>query len=288
MPTSNIYIQGYPGSFHHGVADRYFDQEINVIPCESFEQLGRRLANGSKDDYAVMAIENSIAGTILPNYRILREYKLNVIGEVYSRIEMQLLALPGQDLTTIKEVRSHQMAIKQCYGYLHQFPELLLVESEDTALSAKEIKEQNLTGVACIASRQAAELYGLSILASSIEEIELNYTRFFILENHKSDITEANKASIWIRLQDQPGTLLKVLEVFEKHQINVTKLQSYPVLGLFSEYYFHMDLEFTEINDYNQTMQLIKPLTIDQDQLGVYKKADSSAVHNNQLNAYLL
>ena len=288
MSTPNIYIQGYPGSFHHGVANRYFDQAIKVVPCDSFEQLGKLLADGSEENYAVMAIENSIAGTILPNYRILREYNLNVIGEIYSRIEMQLMGLPGEDMSTIKEVRSHQMAIKQCYTYLHQYPHLRLVDSEDTALAAKEIKERQLNGVACIASRQAAELYGLDIIASSIEDIELNYTRFFILKNHSIEVKTANKASIWIRLEDTPGTLLQVLKVFELENINISKLQSYPVLGQFLEYYFHMDLEFGDISQYHKAMSEIESLTIGLDQLGIYNKADISAVFKNQLNAYLL
>ena len=288
MSAANIYIQGYPGSFHHGVANRYFEQEIKIIPCDSFEQLGRFLAEGSDDDYAVMAIENSIAGTILPNFRILREYNLNVIGEIYSRIEMQLMALPGEDMSTIKEVRSHHMAIKQCYNYLHQYPDLRLVDSEDTALAAKEIKERNLSGVACIASRQAAELYGLDIIATSIEDIELNYTRFFILKNHSVEVKTGNKASIWIRLEDTPGSLLKVLKEFDFANINISKLQSYPVLGQFSEYYFHMDLEFGDIEQYQLAMSKIEPLTIQLHQLGIYKKADISAVFKNQLNEYLL
>ncbi len=288
MSTVNIYIQGYPGSFHHGVANRYFHQAIKIIPCDNFEQLGKLLANGSQEDYAVMAIENSIAGTILPNYRILREYNLNVIGEIYSRIEMQLMALPGEDLSTINEVRSHHMAIKQCYNYLHQYPDLRLVDCEDTALAAKEIKEYELKGVACIASKQAAELYGLNVIAASIEDIELNYTRFFILKKHSVEVTTANKASIWIRLEDSPGSLLKVLQVLEFANINMSKLQSYPVLGQFSEYYFHMDLEFEDIKQYHLAMSQIESLTIQLRQLGIYKKADISAVFKNQLNEYLV
>jgi len=252
MSAANIYIQGYPGSFHHGVANRYFEQEIKIIPCDSFEQLGRFLAEG------------------------------------YSRIEMQLMALPGEDMSTIKEVRSHHMAIKQCYNYLHQYPDLRLVDSEDTALAAKEIKERNLSGVACIASRQAAELYGLDIIATSIEDIELNYTRFFILKNHSVEVKTGNKASIWIRLEDTPGSLLKVLKEFDFANINISKLQSYPVLGQFSEYYFHMDLEFGDIEQYQLAMSKIEPLTIQLHQLGIYKKADISAVFKNQLNEYLL
>lgn len=288
MPKRKVYIQGHQGSFHDAVAKRYFGTDINVIPCETFSELGNSLKNGKSQDYAVMAIENSIAGTILANYKILREHKLNIIGEVYKKIQLNLLALPGQSIDEIKEVRSHHMALKQCTKFLRQYPCIKLVESEDTALSAKQIAKNKENGVACIASTEAAELYKLDMLFESIEDINLNYTRFFILNNKLEAMLNYNKASIWMRLSHQCGSLVLALNVLAELNINVSKLQSYPVLGKFNEYYFHMDLEFESMIQYTEAIERLHEHTLELSQLGLYSRADVSSILRNELTNFML
>lgn len=288
MTRPKVYIQGHEGSFHDAVAKRYFGNDIEIVPCESFGKLGKRLSCGNVHDSAVMAIENSIAGTILANYKLLREHQLSITGEVYKRIQLNLLALPGQTIEDIKEVRSHQMALKQVSLYLGQYPYLKLIESEDTALSAKVIADRKETGVACIASTQAADLYNLNILAESIEDINLNYTRFFILSKTESQPKDYNKASIWMRITHQPGSLLTILTTLANLGINVSKLQSYPVLGQFNAYYFHMDLEFESAIQYTEAIERLRHQTLELKQLGLYTRADVSAILRNELTSFML
>jgi len=291
MSTANIYIQGYDGSFHDAVAKRYFGPNCTVVPCDSFEELCQRLRNGSPDDSAVMAIENSIAGTILPNYKLLREYNLNIQGEVYKKIELNLIALHNQSLDKITEVRSHNMALKQCSQFLKQFPHLRIVESEDTAKSAKEITEEQLSGIACIASNEAASIYQLEILAASIEDIQMNYTRFFILNQNDGIVIQDNsynKASIYMRLRHEAGSLVNALNTFSEYKINISKLQSNPVLGKFNEYYFHIDIEFDALIQYQEVLNVLSTQTLEVKQLGVYQKADVSSVMRDELTNYML
>lgn len=288
MTHPKVYIQGHEGSFHDAVARRYFGDKIQVIPCDTFDELGRNLSQGSDQDSAVMAIENSIAGSLLANYKLLREHRLTINGEVYKRIQLNLLAMPGQSLHQIKEVRSHHMALKQCSQYLHEHDHIKLVETSDTALAAKHIAESNETGVACIASIQAANLYNLEVLADRIEDINLNYTRFFILNKSIQDTGACDKATIWIRISHQPGSLVAVLSTFADLQINVSNLQSFPVHGQFNAYYFHIDLEFESLDHYNEAMVRLQGLTSGLHQLGLYPRADVSAILRNQLVNYML
>ncbi len=274
---TQIYIQGYSGSFHDEAANQYFNEEYTAVPCDSFDQLGRQLSNGSRQDCAVMAIENSIAGSILPNYRILREHGFAVIGEVYLRIIMNLMALPGQTIESLTEVHSHPMALKQTLGYLSKYPHIRLVESEDTALSAKRIREQGLTGIGCVASARAAEIYDLPIYATGIEDNKINYTRFFILKKIREKQAVGNKASIWLRLEHRHGSLLEVMSLIDSCGINMSKLQSFPVLGAFAEYFFHLDLEFDDISQYQALKAELPRVCMAFDELGVYQRADISA-----------
>lgn len=285
---TQIYIQGYKGSFHDEAASLYFNQAFESVPCDSFDQLGKRLSNGSRSDYAVMAIENSIAGSILPNYRILREHGFAVIGELYLRIIMNLMALPHQPIETWKEVHSHPMALKQTLRYMSKYPHIKLIESEDTALSAKRIREQNLTNIGCIASGRAADIYDLPIYARGIEDNKINYTRFFILKKVREKQLTGDKASIWLRLQHRQGSLLEVLSLINTHGINVSKLQSFPVLGAFSEYFFHIDLEFDNIEQYLALKARLPRACTAFDELGVYQRADISAALRNEETAVML
>ncbi len=286
-----VAIQGYPGSFHDVAAKKYWpDQSLELIPADSFDILANLLRDGSAD-VAVMAIENSIAGTILQNYRILRENGFWVSGEIYLRIKHNLLTLEGTSLADIKEVASHPMAINQCRQFLSQYPHWKLIESEDTALSAKNVAAKGKVSKACIASTIAAELYGLKVLQSSIETSKTSYTRFFIVTKEKSlPPKDADKASIYIRVQDKKGQLLKVLQVIQQHDLNMSKLQSFPVLGSFREYFFHLDIEFDKIDQYLGLKEDLKDLTFEFDETGIYKSADISSILEKQhsLNTSIL
>ena len=271
-----IAVQGVSGCFHEEAARKFFGKNrMEAIEAETFEILAETVAEDNSIHYGIMAIENSIAGSILQNYRILREKKFWITGEVFLRIEHNLMALPGQTIEDIKDVSSHPMAINQCLEYLKSIPHLKLIESSDTALSAKEIMENNIRGRAAIGSKTAAELYGLEILAPGIETSKQNYTRFFIVskESEFSSIGNADKASIYLRVPDESGCLLKVLETIADQNINISKLQSYPVINEVSQYYFHLDLEFDHLTQYETVIEELKDKTIALDELGIYKKA---------------
>lgn len=277
MAINKIIIQGFPGAFHEEAARKYFGEKVlTIIPAKTFRELAEKLEKGDVDTKAIMAIENSIAGSLLQNYRILREYGFVICGEVYLRIKHNLMALPGQSIHDLTEVRSHPMAINQCLNYFRNYPEITLVESDDTALSAKEISASSLKGIGGIASARAAEIYGLEILASGIETSPHNYTRFFLIDKQqKRDLTKiaGNKASVYLRVKDEPGQLLRVLESLKKASMNLSKLQSYPVLGQVGAYYFYLDIEFEDLASFWIVYQKIKEVTLELQILGVYEKA---------------
>ena len=271
--TSKVAIQGYPGSFHDEVCSQYFDSSIERVPADSFDILGSLLTN-DEVQHAVMAIENSIAGTILQNYRILREAGFWIRGESYLRIKHNLCVTPGTKMDQIKEVHSHPMALNQCLSFLSHYPSIKLVETEDTALSALQLSKSRRNDIASISSVNAAELYQLDMLAEGIETNKNNYTRFFILSKERQEVdATADKASIYIRIPDQKGQLLKVLQVIDDHDLNLSKLQSFPVLGAMREYFFHLDIEFDDISQYKQLRNDLQPITRAYTELGIYKRA---------------
>lgn len=274
--SKKIIIQGYPGAFHEEAAREYFqDEKIEIIPAMTFEIQATNLCKDKDIDYAIMAIENSIAGSLLQNYRLIRENQFRIIGEQYLRIKHNLMALPGQNIENIKEVVSHPMALNQSLKFLKTMKNVRLVEADDTALSAKNIAEKGLKNIAAIASKTAAEMYNLQILAEGIETSDVNYTRFFVVKKNgiipqiKGD---ENKASIYVKVKHEKGSLLKVLERIDSCNINMSKLQSYPVLGSISEYYFHIDLEFETVKQYKKLISKLKEITQETEELGVYKK----------------
>ncbi|MFZ1749207.1 MAG: prephenate dehydratase [Saprospiraceae bacterium] len=280
-----VAIQGYPGSFHDVAARKFWPgRQLDLIPADSFDILANMVTDG-RADVAVMAIENSIAGSILQNYRILRENGFWVSGEIYLRIRHQLLTLPDAELSDIKQVASHPMAINQCRQFLSQYPHWKLIESEDTALSAQHVSEKGKKSWACIASVGAADIYGLKNMAPDIETNKTNYTRFFVVNKHPEPIsTEANKASVFIRIPDQKGQLLKVLQVIEDHDLNMSKLQSFPVIGSFREYFFHLDIEFDHISQYHGLKEDLLSLTFEYEETGIYKRADITSILEQQSN----
>jgi len=271
----NIAIQGFPGAFHQEAAQRYFGQEIKIVPCLTFRELVRQTQANASIDGAMMAIENSIAGSILPNYSLLQASNLQVVGEVYLSIQQQLLALPGVKLKDIEEVHSHPMALLQCAEFLdgHKWK---LVESEDTALSARQIADKKLRNAAAVASALAAELYGLHILEPNIQSEKSNYTRFLVLQRESPFTTksEANKASIFFEINHESGSLAKILSLIASCKINLSKLQSVPLPKNAWRYSFHLDMEFETISQFNQAIDKIKNHTDKLIIYGVYKKGD--------------
>lgn len=289
MIKNKVVIQGYPGSYHDLACHAYFKSQENEIVCaDSFSSLGNQLKSDSSINHGIMAIENSIAGTILQNYRILREQAFTVIGEVYLRIDHCLMCLPSQKIDDLSEIHSHPMAINQCRRFLNNYPQLKLIDSDDTALSAKLIQENRIQGIAAIASSRAAELYDLEIIAKGIEDNKQNYTRFFIIQKHSHQSTEGDKASIYLRVPHNKGSLLSVLQIISNHNINLSKLQSFPVLGRLTEYLFHLDLEFENLETYHSCKEKLAEVCIEFEELGIYNRANiSAALRQEEINIML-
>ena len=272
-----IAIQGGYGAFHEIAANKYFhDENIEIVPRNTFKDLFTALKEG-KVDYGITAIENSLAGSILPNYSLLLDSNMKVIGEVYLRIRQNLVALKGQKITDIKEVYSHPMALLQCQQFFEDYPEIKLIDSIDTALSAKKISDENLEGIAAIGSKLAAEKYNLDILAEGIETNKSNYTRFLILEDkngggfHDKNV---NKSSISFALSHKIGSLSKILSTFSYYDINLSKIQSMPIIGRDWEYQFYIDVEFDDYNLYHQSTKAVEPFTSNICILGEYYKGE--------------
>lgn len=271
--TGAVSIQGYEGSFHQVAAQQFFGKNISVIPCATFREVVKIAANKKESDGGVMAIENSIAGSILPNYNLLQKSSLQVVGEVFLHIKQNLLVNPGVKLQDIKEVHSHPMAIQQCLEFLDKY-EWKLVETEDTALSAKLLHQHRNRHVAAIASKLAADLFQLDMIAPNIHTLKNNYTRFLILkrEGDAGTIPDANKASVNFHTDHSRGSLAKVLTRIAEGGINLSKLQSFPIPGSDWKYSFHADMEFDSLDQFNEVVKAIKPLTAELKIYGVYRK----------------
>ncbi|MBS1920357.1 MAG: prephenate dehydratase [Bacteroidetes bacterium] len=271
--NKRVSIQGYEGSFHQEAARHFFGKEIQVIPCATFKDVIRIAGNKTESDGAVMAIENSIAGSILPNYNLLQSCNLQVVGEVYLQIDQNLLVNPGVKLEDIREVHSHTMALQQCYDFLDKH-KWKLVETEDTALSARHIHQHKSKHIAAIASRLAAELYDLQIIGPSIQTLKNNYTRFLILQRQDKalPVMDADKASVNFHTDHSRGSLAKVLTKIAEGGINLSKLQSFPIPGSDFKYSFHADMEFENLSQFDDVIEKIKPLTRQIKIYGAYKK----------------
>jgi len=269
---TKIAIQGIKGSFHHQVAKDYFYQNIEVDECLSFEELVDSLLKGDSDQ-AVMAIENSIAGPIIPNYALIDKNNLHIIGEHYLDIIQNLMALPGQKIEDIQEVHSHPMALLQCMAFLKKYPNIKLVEDKDTAETARRIHENQIKGIAAIASETAAEMYNLEIIAPSIQTIENNMTRFVILKKENSFVSEdeINRASIKFELDHKRGSLAAVLNVMSDCKLNLTKIQSLPKIETPWKYSFFVDVTFEKYEDYAKAKALVSIMAHYFKVLGEYK-----------------
>ena len=266
-----VAIQGIATSFHEVAAMTYFDEPIDTVECLSFHALCESLKNGSSE-YAVMAIENSIAGSILPNYFLLQSYHFSIIGEIYLPIHMHLLALPGVKLQDIKCIESHPMAIRQCSEYIQDHHGIEVRESDDTALSAKRVRDLKLKDTAAIANEFAAKKFGLQILEKRIETHKKNFTRFLILTKRSNGRLESNKASLSFEVANEVGSLAEALMTFKNNNINLTKIQSIPIIGRPSEYSIHIDIEWKKRKSYDDSMQQVLRQVKNLNVLGEYKK----------------
>ena len=271
--AKRVSIQGYEGSFHQIAAQQFLGQDVQVVPCATFREVVQ-VASSAESDGGFMAIENSIAGSILPNYSLLQRSNLKIIGEIYLQIHQNLLTNPGVSLADIREVHSHPMALLQCMDFLEKYPHWKLVETEDTALSAKHLHQHRHKHAAAIASTLAAELFQLSILAPSIQTNKNNFTRFLYVQRAGEETKEmdVNKASVNFYTDHKRGSLARVLQCIADEGINLSKLQSMPIPEREWQYSFHADMEFDKRDDFERVIQSLKNLTEHLRVFGVYKK----------------
>lgn len=276
-----IAIQGVLGSYHDIAAHKFFkDEEIELICCNTFEEVFNQMKKDS-DVIGVMAIENTIAGSLLHNYELLRESGATIVGEHKLRISHSIMCLPDEDWSDLTEVNSHPVALAQCRDFLQNHPNLKVVETEDTAGSAENISKNNLRGHAAICSKYAAQLYGMKILEEGIETNKHNFTRFLVICNpwiadEMKERSKVNKANIVFSLPHNEGSLSKVLSIFSFYNINLTKIQSLPIIGREWEYMFYVDVMFNDYLRYKQSIDAVTPLTKALKILGEYAEGEST------------
>ncbi|MGM9786797.1 MAG: prephenate dehydratase [Candidatus Cryptobacteroides sp.] len=271
---TRIAIQGVKGCFHEQAARLFYGgigvDSPEIVECDTFDGLYKSMDEG-RADAAVMAIENTVSGGLLPNFELLRKYNRKIKGEVFLRIQQNLMALPGQRIEDIKEVRTHYMAINQTRMFFKEYPWIRLVESEDTAKSAAEIASEGIKGVGAVASVLAADLYGLEILAESIETYKQNFTRFLILDNSLTvRQKDVNKVSMCFTLPHTAGSLAHVLTILSFYGMNLTRIQSLPIPGKEWQYFFYVDIKFDDYLRYSQALAAVRPLMEDLNVLGEY------------------
>ena len=271
----NIAIQGIRGSFHHQVANQYFGEEIELKECLSFVEIPE-LINNNIVDAAVMAIENSLAGSILPNYALIDEFNLKIQGEVHLPIHHHLMGLEGQSLSDIKEVWSHPMALLQCRKFFREHPHIKLVEESDTAEVAQRIQDQQLKGIAAVASKKAADIYKLNIIENAIQTRKQNFTRFFILKKKNGNIEKpeiTNKASLKFITKHKTGNLTDVLNIFADFSMNLSKIQSLPIIDKPWNYAFFADVIFEDYKLFQSAITKVKDKTSSLKILGEYQQS---------------
>ena len=277
IDRKRVAIQGYSGCFHEQAARQFYGRfdgsTPDIIECATFDDLYRSIDAG-KADAAIMAIENTVSGGLLPNFELLRKYNIKIKGEVFLRIQQNLMALPGQKIEDIKEVRTHYMAINQTRPFFQSCPWIRLVESEDTAKSAADVAQQKLKGVGAVASLLAADLYGLEVLKESIETYKQNFTRFLILDDGVSVPKEkVDKVSLCFTLPHKAGSLAQILTILSFYDMNLTRIQSLPIPGKSWQYFFYADIKFDSYLRYSQAISAVRPLMEDLNILGEYEAA---------------
>ena len=269
---NEVYIQGYEGSFHQAAAINFFGDDVQVIPCATFSELVKKASLKKENKKGLMAIENSIAGSILPNYSLIQKSNLTIIGEVYLEIDQNLLVNQEVELEDIREVHSHPMALQQCFDFLDKH-NWKLIETEDTALSAKHVHQHKSKHIAAVASKLAAKLFNLKIIAPHVHTMKNNYTRFLVLQHSDlaQPVADANKASINFHTDHSKGSLAKVLTKIAEQDVNLSKLQSFPIAGSNFRYSFHVDLEFETVDQFETVIKTIAPISENLKIYGVYK-----------------
>ena len=277
VDNKRIAIQGVKGCFHEQAARQFYAEHGHIVPdiveCLTFDGLYKTI-DADKADAAVMAIENTVSGGLLPNFELLRKYDRKIKGEVFLRIQQNLMAIPGQKIEDIKEVRTHYMAINQTREFFKDYPWIRLVESEDTAKAAADVAAEGIKGVGAVASTLAAELYGLEILAESIETYKQNFTRFLIFDDSiEVDPSKVNKSSMCFTLPHTPGSLAHVLTILSFYGMNLTRIQSLPIPGQEWQYFFYVDIKFEDYTRYEQALAAVRPLMEDLTILGEYVSA---------------
>ena len=276
-----IAIQGVPGSFHDIAAHKFFpNEEIELICCDTFEEIFDHMQQDSTI-IGMLAIENTIAGSLLHNYELLRDSGTTIVGEHKLRIKHSCVCLPEDDWDTLTEINSHPVALAQCQAFLKRHPQLKIVEADDTAKSAEFIKTNNMRGHAAICSKYAAELYGMKILEEGIETNKHNFTRFLIVADtwradDLRDRKHSNKATIVFSLPHNEGSLSQVLSIFSFYKINLTKIQSLPIIGREWEYLFYVDVIFQDYLRFRQSIDAVSPLTRELKILGEYAEGEST------------
>ena len=276
-----IAIQGIPGSFHDIAAHQFFpNEEMELICCDTFEEIFDHMKEDS-NVIGMLAIENTIAGSLLHNYELLRDSGATIVGEHKLRIKHSCVCLPEDDWDTLTEVNSHPVALAQCQQFLKRHSNLKVVEADDTAASAELIKRNHLKGHAAICSKYAAELYGMKILEEGIETNKHNFTRFLVVTDPwiADDLRErskVNKANIVFSLPHNEGSLSQVLSIFSFYKINLTKIQSLPIIGREWEYLFYVDVIFNDYLRFRQSIDAVSPLTKELKVLGEYEEGKSS------------
>lgn len=272
-----VAIQGYSGCFHEKAARTFYSsigtEGLQIVECDTFGGLYEAVGRGDADA-AVMAIENTVSGGLIPNFELLRRNPQKIKGEVFLRIEQNLMALPGQSIADLKEVRTHYMAINQTREFFKSWPQIRLVESEDTAKSAAQVAREGLKGIGAVASKLAAELYGLEILAPGIETYKQNFTRFLIMDDSLSvPEDQIDKASLCFTLPHTPGSLAHILTILSFYEMNLTRIQSLPIPGREWQYFFYVDIKFSTYARYQQAIAAVRPLIDEFQVLGEYKSA---------------
>jgi prephenate dehydratase len=269
-----IAVQGIAGSFHEDAAVKYFDEKIEVVECKSFTSVCE-LIDSDKVEYAVMAIENSIAGSLLKNYQLIRDYHLRIIGEIYLHIQMNLMVSPGVKKEDITDIYSHPVALQQCVEYIEKyFPDARLHEGQDTAAAAKMMATEKPKNAAAIANMRSAEMYKLEVLETGIETNKKNYTRFLILSKHGNPTEGTNKASICFEVGHFYGALASVLDIFANNKINLNKIQSVPILGKPNEYTIHVDIEWEDPKNYDRAIHQVLKSASSLSILGEYNRGE--------------
>ena len=287
MNQIKVAIQGIQGAFHEEASAKYYkNKEVELVPCKTFSDLIERVESGEADT-GIMAIENTIAGSILPNYALIENSNLHITGEIYIRIVQNLIVKNSENIEAIKEVYSHPMALYQCSKFFKKYPKIRLVESFDTAISAKYIAGSDKNYIAAIASSFAAKRYNLKILEESIEDNKLNYTRFFELRREpKRKTKKINKSSICFSLSNKTGSLSQVLSVLAYYDINLHKIQSHPIIGKPWKYSFYVDVVFDDYKRYKQAKKSVVPLTTNFKVLGEYKESNKSLTKLHKITKF--